>query len=180
MITRTKASIAYSSASICDIEETPFSCKGNLTASIKRKRTNQSRVQTQVAPNIAKCNTPRRSNLSRNCCCVCFVVVFAFVFVLFFAASVAESRNWFYFSIAATLLSTFLPLRSVTSPMQLVSQCFVRSSNQDLINLSSVLLGRSFASCWQSHCTVKHPSSCNCNATLLNFARQVWRKKCPV
>ena len=169
MITRTKASIAYSSASICDIiEEIPFSCKGNLTASIKR------------APNIAKCNTPRRSNLSRNCCCVCFVVVFAFVFVLFFAASVAESRNWFYFSIAATLLSTFLPLRSVTSPMQLVSQCFVRSSNQDLINLSSVLLGRSFASCWQSHCTVKHPSSCNCNATLLNFARQVWRKKCPV
>ena len=33
--------------------------------------------------------------------------------------------------IAATLLSTFSALRGVTLPMQLVSQCFARSANQD-------------------------------------------------
>ena len=34
-------------------------------------------------------------------------------------------------TIEATLLSTFSTLRSVTPPVQLVSQCFVRSTNQD-------------------------------------------------
>ena len=63
--------------------------------------------------------TYRDSNLSRN---------------VFVAASVAESRTWFYFSqITTTILSTFSTLHSVTPPppVQLVSQCFARSANQD-------------------------------------------------
>ena len=44
-----------------------------------------------------------------------------------------------------------LLLHSATPLQQLVSQCFAQSANQ---NPYYPLLGRTFASCWQSHCTV--------------------------
>ena len=68
------------------------------------------------------------------------------------------------------------PLHSATLPSSnLCRNALLDQPIRILIILSSVLLRRSFASCWQSHCSVT-PCSCNCNATLLNVARQVAQK----
>ena len=48
----------------------------------------------------------------------------------------------------------FFTVAQYNTPVQLVSRCFVRSANQ---NPYYPLLGRSFASCWQSHCRCVTP-----------------------
>ena len=87
-------------------------------------------VATQVAPKIFQ-------HTETGTCLAIFVV----------AASVAESRT-FYFSQRRLqrFYSLFSALHSVTPPLQL---CAISQSGS-LLSLSSVLLGHSFASCWQS------------------------------
>ena len=73
----------------------------------------------------------------------------------FVATSVAESRTWFYFS--QRLRQWFYRLFhrcSVTPPCNSSRDALFDLPIRILIILSSVLLGRSFASCWQSHCCV--------------------------
>ena len=94
-------------------------------------------VATQVAEELHGV-TCYLCNLSRN---------------IFVARNVARSRTQFYFLQRLQQLS--IAVAQCNHPSSnLSSNALLDQPIRILITLSSVLLGCSFASCWQSHCTV--------------------------
>ena len=74
-------------------------------------------LSRNFAPKIAKCNIPRQQLVSQ----------------FLFCRKHCRKQNLIllFTTFAATILSTFSLLRSITSPVKLVSQRFARSANQD-------------------------------------------------